>query len=146
MIFVIILTRVLQLCAYVPSNSMRDQSTIVCLENVCVFVGFKFWKVLNALGEEKSLIKMSQCTRQWKWYANMLKVNFRLTLLIGKAWHQPIKLILENMCLTWFRKSIVTCRYNCYFEYELGKIWNEKLSINIFLYFWLWTMNHNCPN
>lgn len=62
MYFVIVLARVFQLYAYVPSSNMNDQSTIVHLKNVCVFVDFIFWKVLNALGAEKSLIKVSQCS------------------------------------------------------------------------------------
>lgn len=59
---VIVLAGVLQ-CAYVFSSIMKDQNTVVRLENVYVFVVFSFKKVLNASGTEKSLIKMSQCTK-----------------------------------------------------------------------------------
>lgn len=34
---VIVLSRVLQLYAYIPSCQMKDQSAVVCLENVCLF-------------------------------------------------------------------------------------------------------------
>lgn len=42
--FVIVVARVLQLCAYVHSSNMKDQSTVVRLKNDCVFVDFSLEK------------------------------------------------------------------------------------------------------
>lgn len=60
MFFVIVLARAPRLYAYVPPCQMKDQSTVVLLENVF----FRLLKVLDTTRVEKCLImKMPQCTR-----------------------------------------------------------------------------------
>lgn len=51
--FVIVLTRVLQLCTYVPLRNMNDHSTVVCLKNIDVFVDFNLEKFSTHQGRKK---------------------------------------------------------------------------------------------